>query len=108
MGGFDLLDGHADGIQEGSGTADEVILFGKGLNCLQVDAVVEHFVHVVKEDGGHHRLPREGLLLFEHGIETADGVFFQPCHGAAPVQDKNQFSKVLFHGVILLIVVNRG
>ena len=40
---------------------------------------------------GDQRLPGLLLLLFDHGVEAADGVRLQPRHRAAAIQNKNQF-----------------
>ena len=45
----------------------------------------------VEEHGGDQRLARLLFLLCDHGVEAADGVLFQPRHGAAAVQNENQF-----------------
>ena len=42
------------------------------------------------------------LLLFDHGIEAADGVALQTSHGTAAVDNENQFSQTLTHDEILL------
>ena len=46
---------------------------------------------VVEKHGGDHSLTLFLLLLFDHGVEAADGVALQSAHGAAAIQNKNQF-----------------
>lgn len=58
---------------------------------------MEHLAPVVKEDGGDEGLAGLLLLLFDHGVEAADGVPLQPLHGAAAVQNEHQFRQILLH-----------
>lgn len=43
-------------------------------------------------------------LLFQPGIETAEGVALQPLHGTAAVQNGHQFRPFLFHRPPVLYV----
>ena len=93
----DVVDGSADGVQQGGAAPDIVLLVGDGLNLFQRHPVVEHLGLIVEEDSGDVSLARLLFLLFEHGVEAADGVPLQPLHGAAAVQDEHQFRQILLH-----------
>ena len=58
---------------------------------------MEHLGLIVKEDGGDEGLAGLLLLLFDHGVEAADGVTLKPLHGAAAVQDENQLCQIVLH-----------
>ena len=92
-----VVNGSAQSIQQSGTSPDVVLLAGDGPDLLHLHPVVEHFGAVVKEDGGDKRLTRLLLLLFQHGIEAADGVPLQPLHGAAAVQNKYQLGQILVH-----------
>ena len=93
----DVVDGPADGIQQGGAAPDIVLLFRDGPDLLQGYPVVEHLGLVIEEDGRNEHLARLLLLLFDHGVEAADGVPLQSLHGAAAVQDEHQFRQILLH-----------
>ena len=57
----------------------------------QRQTVMDDRAVVGEKHRGDQRLPRFPLLLFDHGVEAADGVRLQPRHGAAAIQDENQF-----------------
>ena len=59
--------------------------------------VMEYLALVIEEDGGDVSFAGFLFLLFDHGVEAADGVPLQPLHGAAAVQDENKFRQILFH-----------
>ena len=46
---------------------------------------------IVKQHGGDQGLACLLFLPRDHGVEAADGVRLQPRHGAAAIQDENQF-----------------
>ena len=73
-----VVDGPADGVQQGGAAPDIVLLVGDGLDLAHLHPVVEHLTLVVKEDGGDERLAGLLLLLFDHGVEAADGVPLHP------------------------------
>ena len=87
----DVMNSAAHRIQQGSTATGEVLLLSHTGNLVQWQAVMDDHTLVVEEYGGHHGLALFFLLLFNHGVEAADGVALQPAHGSAPVQDKNQF-----------------
>ena len=62
-----------------------------------IDAVMDHFADIVKEDGGDQRFAGSFLLLFNHGVEAADRVGLKSTHGAAAVKDKDDLSQILIH-----------
>ena len=93
----DMVDGSADGIQQGGAAPDIVLLFRDGPDLLQGYPVVEHLGTVIEEDGRDKGLARLLLLLFDHGVEAANGVALQPLHRAAAVQDEHQFRQILLH-----------
>ena len=84
-----MVDGSADGIQQGGAASDIVLLFCDGLHLAHLHPVVEHLGLIIEEDGGNKGLARLLLLLFDHGVEAADGVALQPLHGATAVQDEH-------------------
>ena len=61
-------------------------------SAVQRKAVVQQLHLVVKQDGGHIGFALLLLLPAQHGVEPADGVRFQPVHGAALVQNEYKFS----------------
>lgn len=87
----DVVDSASDGIQQSRTAPGEVLFLGHARHSAQRQAVMDDHALVVKKHRGDQRLARFLLLLFDHGAEATDGVFLQPAHGAAPVQDKNQF-----------------
>ena len=72
-------------------------LFGKIYPPSRRKAVVQQLHLVVKQDGGHVGFALLLLLPGQHGVEPADGVRFQPTHGAAAVEDKNKLGKIFLH-----------
>ena len=93
----DVVDGSADGVQQGGAAPDLIVLLSERLDLVELEAVVEHLHLGVKEHRGDVGLAGLPLLLLQHGVEAADGVPLQALHGAAAVQDKDQFRSVLFH-----------
>ena len=98
----DVMDGAAHGIQQGGAAPDPVVLPGHGADLLQGHPVVDHIPFGIKQDGGDIGLAGHGLLLFDHGVEAADGVRFQTRHGAAAVEDEYDLGQILFHNKNLL------
>lgn len=68
-----------------------------GLDVSDIDAVMDHFADIVKEDSGDQRFAGSFLLLFNHGVEAADCVGLEPTHGTAAVKDKDDLSQILIH-----------
>ena len=60
-------------------------------------AVVEQRIVVVEERRGNDAFPVHLPLLLQHGVVAANGAFFQPNRGAAPIQDEYQFCQILLH-----------
>ena len=92
----------ADGVDEGGAAPDGVIPVRHFRHLRELHPVVEHLGHIVKEDRGDVCLAGLLFLLFDHGVEAADGVLFQSAHGAAAVKDEDQFRQILFHDKNLL------
>ena len=93
----DVVDSPADGVQQCCAAPDIVLFVGDGPDLAHLHPVVEYLGPVIKEDGGDEGLARFLSLLFNHGVEAADGVPLQPLHGAAAVQDENKFRQILLH-----------
>ncbi|MBR3880046.1 MAG: hypothetical protein IKJ34_00380 [Mailhella sp.] len=95
-----MLHRAADGIEQGSTACRFVILRGERRNGADVTAIMDDLAFLIE----HHSGDKDGkafrLLLFEQGIEAADGVRFEAIHGAAAVEDEYEFGTV-FHGVLL-------
>lgn len=87
----DVVDGPAHSVQQGRAAAGEILLLGHGRHLFQRQAVMNDHALVVEQHRGDQRLACFPLLLVNHGVEAADGVRLQPRHGAAAIQDKNQF-----------------
>ena len=100
---FNMVHRAADGVQQRRAAAHEVLLIRHGFDLLQIHAVVDHLAAVVEQHRGQQRLPRLLLLLFQHGVEAADGVVLQPRHGAAAIQDKYDFREIVVHKKSLLL-----
>jgi len=94
---YHLFHAVTDGIQQRRTAPDVVVLFGQRRNGVQRKAVVQQLHLVVKQDGGHVGFALLLLLPGQHGVEPADGVRFQPTHGAAAVEDKNKLGKIFLH-----------
>ena len=92
-----LLYAVANGIQQRRAAPDVVVLFGQRRNGVQREAVVQQLHLVVEQDGGHVGFAFLLLLPGQHGVEPADGVRFQPAHGAAAVKDENKLCEILLH-----------
>ena len=93
----DVVDGPADGVQQGGAAPDRVLLFRDGPDIAHLHPVVKHLAPVIEEDSGNEGLAGLLLLLFDHGVEAADGVALQSLHGAAAVQNEHQFRQILLH-----------
>ena len=93
----DVVDRASDRIQQGGAAAHAIISLSHGLDVSDIDAVMDHFAYIVKEDGGDQRFAGSFLLLFNHGVEAADRVGLKPTHGAAAVKDEDDLSQILIH-----------
>ena len=91
------MDGPAYGIIQGRTSADVVLIVGHRFYLVDIHPVVKQFIFIVKKDGGNQAFSLCRLLLLQHSIETADGVCFQSTHGSTPVENKYEFSSVVFH-----------
>ena len=92
----DMMDGAADGVQQGGAASHGVVLVSHGPDAADVGAVVDHFAGVVEQDSGDERFARLFLLFCNHGVETSDGVRLKPAHGAAAVENEYEFCQILF------------
>ena len=93
----DVVDCSSECIQKCGAAVGGIFLLGQRLNLVDVHAVVNDLCCVGKQHGGNIALAVELLLLLNHCVEAADGVGLEPCHRAALVKDKYQFSDVVFH-----------
>ena len=92
-----VMDGPTDSIKECGATAGVIFPVGERSDTCEGNAIMEHFHFGIKEDGRNKRLTRFFLLLFDGAIEAPDGIFFEPAHGAATVEDEYDFSESFFH-----------
>ena len=74
-----------------------VLLAGDGLDLGFLYPVMEHLTLVIKEERGNECLAGFLFLLFNHGVEAADGAPIQPLYGAATVQNEHQLRQALIH-----------
>ena len=74
-------------------------MLGDGRHGADGLPVVQDGEAVVEEDGGDIGVPGQGLVALQHAVEAPDGVLFQPVHGAGAIQDKDQFSQIIAHGL---------
>jgi len=88
---FDLADAQRHRIIERGAAADEVIFTGQGFKILKVDTVMQDLEEVIEQDGGHAGFSIDFFLVADGRVESSNGVAFQAAHGAATVEDENQF-----------------
>ena len=93
----DVVDRVSDRIQQGGAAAHTILPIRHGLDVSDINAVMDHFADIVKEDGGDQGFAGSFLLLFNHGVKAADRVGLEPTHGAAAVKDKDDLRQVLSH-----------
>ena len=93
----DMLNGAAHSVQQSSHTAYIIILAGHGYDFLNISTIMKCLHLAIKQDGSYHCLTGLLFLLFNHRIETTNGICLQARHGTAAIQNKNQFSCILFH-----------
>ena len=93
----DVVDRASNRIQQGGAAAHAILAIRHGLDVSDIDAVMDHFADIVKEDGGDQRFAGSFLLLFNHGVEAADCVGLKSTHGTAAVKDKDDLSQILIH-----------
>ena len=107
----DVVDGSAHGVDQGGAAAHKVLAFRHWLHFLNVHPVMEDGAFVGEQHGGNQCLSFFRALLFDHAVETADGILLQPLHGSALVQDEHHFCQILFHLLflpVLLVLVFAG
>ena len=93
----DVVDGSAHCIQQRGAAPHIVFPVSDGFHPVRPYPVMEYLDPVVEQYGGDQRLAGPLLLLFQLGIEAADGIGLQPLHGTAAVQNEHQFGQILFH-----------
>ena len=93
----DVVDCASNRIQQGGAAAHTILPISHGLDVSDIDAVMDHFADIVKEDSGDQRFAGSFLLLFNHGVEAADCVGLKSTHGTAAVKDKDDLSQILIH-----------
>ena len=93
----DVVDRTSNRIQQGGAAAHTILAIRHGLDVSDINAVMDHFADIVKEDGGDQRFAGSFLLLFNHGVEAADRVGLKSTHGTAAVKDKDDLSQILIH-----------
>ena len=93
----------ADSIQKGSTSANGIVPVGHRLHLLNRHTVMDNLAHVVKENGRDQCLAILFFLLFNHGVESSDGVCFQSAHRAAAIKDEYDLRQVLSHVLYLSI-----
>ena len=93
----------ADSIQKGSTSANGIVPVGHRLHLLNRHTVMDNLAHVVKENGRDQCLAILFFLLFNHGVESSDGVCFQSAHRAAAIKDEYDLRHVLSHVLYLRI-----
>lgn len=93
----DVVDCASNRIQQGGAVAHTILPISHGLDVSDINAVMDHFAYIVKEDGGDQRFAGSFLLLFNHGVEAADCVGLEPTHGTAAVKDKDDLSQILIN-----------
>lgn len=93
----DVVDRASNRIQQGGAAAHAILAIRHGLDVSDIDAVMDHFADIVKEDSGDQRFAGSFLLLFNHGVEAADCVGLKSTHGTAAVKDKDDLSQILIH-----------
>ena len=104
----DVVDGTADGVDEGSAAAHVILPVCHRLNLPEIHPVMEDNAFIGKQNRGNQRFPVFLLLLFNHTVKAADGICLQPGHRAAFVEDKDHFCQILFHNKPLLFVSGQG
>ena len=87
----DVVNCIAECVKESRRAARAVIIFGHRTDITERNAVVKNNTFVVEKDGRYENGTVRFFLLFDHGIEAADGIRFKSCHGAGAVKDKNEF-----------------
>ena len=93
----------ADSIQKGGAAANGIVPVGHRLHLLNRHTVMDNLAHVVKENGRDQCLAILFFLLFNHGVESSDGVCFQSAHRAAAIKDEYDLRQVLSHVLYLRI-----
>ena len=87
----DMVHGVAQRIEQRGAAAGDIVALAQRLDLCDRDAVVQHGRLLVEQHGGDIDLAGERALLRNHSVEPADGVRFQPRHGAAAIDDPDHF-----------------
>ena len=87
----------ANGIKQCCTTTNAVISVGHRLDILKINTIVDYCTTVSKENRGYVARAVYFLLLFDGSIEAPNSVCLIAGHRAALVQDKYDFSKIVFH-----------
>ena len=99
---YHVMDGSADRVQQSGAAADLILLIRHRLDLFQRDPVIKDPAAVGKQDCGDQNRSFPLLLLFQHGVEAADGIALKTCHGAAAIQDEYEFCQIAVHNRIPL------
>ena len=59
--------------------------------------LMQHLCLMVEQYRRHEDLSFSIFLLFQHTVESAGRIAFQPIHGPAAIQDEHQFTDFVFH-----------
>ena len=98
-----VMNRSADSIQKRGAAANGIVPVGHRLHLLNRHTVMDNLAHVVKENGRDQCLAILFFLLFNHGVESSDGVCFQSAHRAAAIKDEYDLRQVLSHVLYLRI-----
>ena len=87
----DMLHGVAHGIEQGRTAGNLIVLFCKLGDAGDIATIVDDRAFIVEKHRGDEHGRTALLLFFEHGVEAAYGIGFEPEHGAAAVEDEDEF-----------------
>ena len=93
----DVVDGAADGIEQGGATPGHVAGGVERAHFLQRCAVGMQEVFIVEEHEREVGFTGSFLLFLEEGVETGDGGFGERAHGARAIENISDFCKVFIH-----------
>ena len=86
-----VLHGSAHGVEKRRAAGNLIVLSGKRGDLENVHPVMKDDALLIEKNGGKKNRSPGLLLLFQHGVESADGVGLQPEHGAAAVENEDKF-----------------
>ena len=92
----DMVDGSADGIEQGGAAPDIVLFFGDRANHAHLYPVVKHLVLIVKEDGGDEGITRLLLLLLIMALKPPMVSPSSPCIEPLRSRVKTSYVKLCF------------